>query len=272
MRLKEIMHADPAARKAKRRGIYVVLALALTPVAALQFAWAQTAAPNQAPATAPAQPGAPAPQYVTSVMVAPVDGPISLGFGPRLQPLNGMTAFHQGVDFPVPVGTPVHAPADGTVSAARDRWGFGKVVELDHGNGLKTRFAHLSSQQVKVGDKVKAGQVIALSGDTGTLASAGPHLHFEVWKNGKPIDPAKLLGLKTAEADTPAMWADRMQKNGSVVTAEGHAKLDTGTELIHADYIQWDHATGKIKASGNINIDHTYHTKTYGLFPPAAAN
>jgi len=198
MRLQEIMHADPTARKPKRRGIYILLALALVPVAAVQFAWAQTASSNTAPAQAPTQPRAPAPQPVTSALVAPVDGPISLGFGPRPQPLNGKTAFHQGVDYPVPVGTPVRAPADGTVSAVRDRWGYGKVVEIDHGNGLKTRFAHLARQQVKVGDTVKAGQIVAISGDTGTLASAGAHLHFEVWKNGKPIDPATMLPAKTA--------------------------------------------------------------------------
>jgi len=197
MRLQEIMHADPAARKPKRRGIYVVLALALTPVAALQFAWAQTAAPTAAPAQAPAQPGAPAPQPVTSAFLAPVDGPISLGFGPRPHPLDGKTAFHQGVDFPVPVGTPVRAPADGKISAVKSVWGYGKVVEIDHGNGLKTRFAHLDGQQVAVGDEVKAGQVIATSGATGTLADAGPHLHFEVWKDGKPIDPTAMLPTKT---------------------------------------------------------------------------
>ncbi len=134
---------------------------------------------------------------MTSALIAPVDGPISLGFGPRPRPLDGKTAFHQGVDFPVPVGTPVRAPADGKISAVRSVWGYGKVVEIDHGNGLKTRFAHLDDQQVTVGDEVRAGQVIATSGATGTLADAGPHLHFEVWKNGKPIDPATLLPAKT---------------------------------------------------------------------------
>ena len=198
MRLQEIMHADPAARKPKRRGIYVVLALALTPVAALQFAWAQDTAPTVAPATAPIQPGKAGPQAATSAFIAPVDGPISLGFGPRTVPVNGQK-FHQGVDFPVPVGTPVRAPADGTVSAVFNwRKSYGKVVEIDHGNGLKTRFAHLDSQQVAVGDEVKAGQVIAMSGATGTLRDAGPHLHFEVWKNGKPVDPATLLATRTA--------------------------------------------------------------------------
>ena len=198
MRLQEIMHADPAARKPKRRGIYIVLALALTPVAALQFAWAQDAAPTAAPAAAPVLPGARAPQAAASAFIAPVDGPISLGFGPRAVPVNGQK-FHQGVDFPVPVGTPVCAPADGTVSAVFNwRKSYGKVVEIDHGNGLKTRFAHLDSQQVAVGDEVKAGQVIALSGNTGSSADAGPHLHFEVWKDGKPIDPTTLLATKTA--------------------------------------------------------------------------
>lgn len=273
MRLQEIMHADPAARKTKRRGVYIALAVALTPVAALQFAWAQTAVPTAAPATAPTQPGRALQAYVTSTMVAPVDGPISLGFGPRRVPVNGQK-FHQGVDFPVPVGTPVRAPADGTVSRVKSEWGYGKVVEIDHGNGLKTRLAHLSGQQVKVGDKVRAGQVIALSGDTGTLADAGPQLHFEVWKDGKPIDPAKLLVLKTAEVKTPFLSADRMHMHGSVTTGEGHAELNTGLEVIHADYIQWDPATGQTQIRGNVTVDHADGTKALpAVFPsPTAAN
>lgn len=182
MRLNEIMHADPAARKPKRRWLYLGLAAAVVPVAMVQFAWAQ----ETVPAT-------PSPHAATSVFAAPVDGPISLGFGPRANPVNGEMAFHQGVDFPVPVGTAVRTPADGKVSAVAKKWGYGEVVEIDHGNGLMTRFAHLDKPQVAVGDEVKAGQVIATSGGTGTTAGAGPHLHFEVWKNGKPIDPATML-------------------------------------------------------------------------------
>ncbi len=272
MRLKEIMHADPAARKTKRRGIYIVLALALTPVAALQFAWAQTAAPTAAPAAAPAQPGKAEPQYTASTMVAPVDGPISAPFGAE-RPVNGKIAFHQGVDYPVPVGTPVRAAADGTVSRVGVEWGYGKVVEVDHGNGLKTRLAHLDSQKVAVGDHVTAGQIVATSGHSGNMVSAGPHLHFEVWKDGKPIDPATVVPVKTVEAKTLSLSANRMHWKGSVLTGEGNAILNTGLEVVHADYIEWDQATGHAQFHGNVTIDHADgKTASRGLFEPAAAS
>ncbi len=193
MRLSEIMHAAPAVRKPKRLGLYGVLAVALLPVTALQFAWAQdrpTASPASAPT--PATATATVSAATASGFISPVDAPISVGFGARVNRKTGKIDFHQGVDFAVPTGTPVRAPADGEVTSVATKTGYGKVVEIDHGHGLKTRLAHLDGQQVAVGDHVKAGQVVATSGNTGTTI-VGPHLHFEVWRHGKPVNPATVL-------------------------------------------------------------------------------
>ena len=190
MRLNAIMRM-PAARKPKRLWLYGALALALAPVTALQFAWAEAESPVSAPAHAAAKPMAQSP-----AVMAPVDAKISVPFGTRVDRKTGHINFHEGVDFAVPSGTPVRAPADGVVTSAKTKWGYGKVVEIDHGNGFKTRLAHLDAQRVAVGDHVKAGQTVAISGDSGILAGAGPHLHFEMWKNGKAIDPATVLAAK----------------------------------------------------------------------------
>lgn len=117
----------------------------------------------------------------------PVAGYISSYFGYRTDPINGHREFHSGLDIATPVGTPVHAVAEGIVTYAGVRSGYGNVVEIDHGNGYMTRFAHNSKLLVHVGERVRVGQKISLSGDTGR--STGPHLHFEVWYKGRTINP-----------------------------------------------------------------------------------
>jgi murein DD-endopeptidase MepM/ murein hydrolase activator NlpD len=117
----------------------------------------------------------------------PVSGYISSYFGNRTDPFNGHREFHSGLDIATPVGTKVHAVAEGIVTYAGVRRGYGNVVEIDHGNGYMTRFAHNSKLLVHVGERVRVGQVISLSGDTGR--STGPHLHFEVWYKGRVINP-----------------------------------------------------------------------------------
>ena len=117
----------------------------------------------------------------------PVNGYISSYFGERTDPFNGHREFHTGLDIATPVGTKVHAVAEGIVTYAGVRRGYGNVVEIDHGNGYMTRFAHNSKLLVHVGERVRVGQVISLSGDTGR--STGPHLHFEVWYKGRVINP-----------------------------------------------------------------------------------
>lgn len=108
---------------------------------------------------------------------------------------------HAGVDWSVPIGTPVQSAARGRVTVAGPASEYGNAVYVDHGNGLQTRYAHLSDLLVKVGDVVTAGQRLALSGNTGH--STGPHLHFEVRQDGSPVDP---LGALHDSADNAA-WA-----------------------------------------------------------------
>ncbi|SBV49346.1 peptidase [Xanthomonas bromi] len=117
---------------------------------------------------------------------------ITSGFGGRADPFDGGSAFHKGVDFHANVGDPVLSVADGVVSYAGIRGGYGNVVEVDHGNGYVTRYAHNSRLVVKVGDLVRAGQQVARAGSSGR--STGAHVHFEVWANGRVVNPRKFLG------------------------------------------------------------------------------
>jgi murein DD-endopeptidase MepM/ murein hydrolase activator NlpD len=118
----------------------------------------------------------------------PVEGPMTSPFGERAQAMGGGGAqFHAGIDISVPTGTPVQAAQEGTVVFAGYNGAYGKVVKLDHANGFSTLYAHNSRLLVYVGQAIAAGQVICLSGSTGR--STGPHLHFEVHKDGWPVDP-----------------------------------------------------------------------------------
>jgi murein DD-endopeptidase MepM/ murein hydrolase activator NlpD len=123
--------------------------------------------------------------------IAPVDGPVGSGFGFRIDPFNGRPALHTGLDYPNSTGTPIHAAAGGVVRAAEAEAAYGMAVEIDHGNGLATRYAHTSKILVKPGDLIKRGQVIAHVGNTGR--STGPHLHFEVLLDGVPQNPQRFL-------------------------------------------------------------------------------
>jgi murein DD-endopeptidase MepM/ murein hydrolase activator NlpD len=120
-----------------------------------------------------------------------LDGWFSSNFGYRIDPFTGQRAFHEGIDFPAEVGTPILAAASGKVIFADVHPEYGKMVEIDHGNGLVTRYAHASQLLVKEGDLVVAGQRVASVGTTGR--STGPHLHFEVRLNGVPQNPARFL-------------------------------------------------------------------------------
>lgn len=119
--------------------------------------------------------------------VLPVAGLIGGGYGWRRDPFTGSRQFHRGVDVSAPVGTPVSAPADGIVLSAARESGYGNVVVLGHGDGLVTRFGHLHKFEVKPGQSVRRGDVIARVGNTGR--STGPHLHYEVMLEGRQVDP-----------------------------------------------------------------------------------
>ncbi|MGE5655061.1 MAG: M23 family metallopeptidase [Actinomycetota bacterium] len=147
-----------------------------------------------APSSSEATPGA------TNINLAPgkftrptaAKAPIASKMGMRFHPVHKFWRLHAGIDIGVPTGTPVLAPADGVVTVAGWAGECGIKIQLEHGDGWDTRYCHNSQALVSVGQRVKQGQTIALSGNTGGY-STGPHLHFEVRKNGNPLDPLKFV-------------------------------------------------------------------------------
>jgi murein DD-endopeptidase MepM/ murein hydrolase activator NlpD len=129
--------------------------------------------------------------YASTPSVWPVRGWVTSPFGNRTSPFSGILKFHEGMDIAAQTGTPVVAPADGVVMKAGFSTGYGNMVEISHGYGLKTVFGHNSRLNVKAGQRVKRGDVISYVGDTGS--STGPHLHYEVRVNGLPVNPVKYM-------------------------------------------------------------------------------
>jgi murein DD-endopeptidase MepM/ murein hydrolase activator NlpD len=124
--------------------------------------------------------------------ICPVtDGWTSSGFGKRKDPFTGIPAMHLGLDFSAPKGSPVHATADGVVISAGWQPEFGRTVEIDHGDGIVTRYAHNDKILVKRGQKVKRGQIISAVGRSGRATA--PHLHYEVRVNGSPVNPWRYI-------------------------------------------------------------------------------
>jgi uncharacterized protein (TIGR02594 family) len=133
----------------------------------------------------------------SSGYTSPVDGArISSKFGYRIHPIKKTRRMHTGVDYAAPLGSPVKATADGTVVRAGVAGGYGNMVEIQHSDGTTSRYAHLHAFRTSVGRPVKQGQVVGLVGSTGQ--STGPHLHFEIRKNGSPVDPLGVLGGSAA--------------------------------------------------------------------------
>jgi len=124
------------------------------------------------------------------------------GFGWRSDPITGRSAFHEGIDFSGPTGTPIVAAAGGVVVAAEYHAQFGNMIEIDHGGDIMTRYAHASKVHVKLGDIVKRGQRIADIGSTGR--STGAHLHFEVHVKGVPQNPHKFLAAGLSQGQLSA--------------------------------------------------------------------
>lgn len=127
---------------------------------------------------------------IPQVLPADLSG-ISSGFGFRRDPFTGRAAMHTGLDFRGRTGDPIHAAAMGTVSFVGRKSGYGKVIEIRHGNGMMTRYAHMSAFRAKAGQKVAAGDIIGAIGSTGR--STGPHLHFEVRINDRAVNPRPFL-------------------------------------------------------------------------------
>ena len=126
----------------------------------------------------------------------PVEGQVTASFGERIDPFNGEGAFHSGVDISAVYGSPVVAPADGTVTFSDQLGGYGRAIMIDHGNGISTRYGHLSGFAVTAGQHVNRGDVIGYIGTSGR--STGPHLHYEVRINDTPVNPYKYLRMTVA--------------------------------------------------------------------------
>lgn len=123
--------------------------------------------------------------------IMPTRGYISRGYGRKIDPFTGIKRLHPGMDIANKTGTPIYAPADGRVASVRVNGGMGKMVVIDHGYGIKTRYGHLNKYAIKVGQRVKRGELIAYMGNTGY--STGPHLHYELLINGKSVNPYKYI-------------------------------------------------------------------------------
>lgn len=130
----------------------------------------------------------------------PVLGHITDGFGERLDPFSGEGAFHTGVDVASDYGAPVHATADGIVTIAQNHAGYGRLVVIDHGFGITTWYAHLSSYSAITGTRVKRGEVIGYTGISGR--STGPHVHYEVRVNNAPVNPWRYMHSISTESHT----------------------------------------------------------------------
>lgn len=170
MRITEIMIPSP--RRGKRLPL-ALAALLLVPSGAVQLAYAQAATGG------------------SPIMKLPLQGRISSGYGDN-HPFQGQARFHDAVDIVAAEGASIVAPAAGRVTRADPNFGnYGEYLEIDHGNGLVTRYAHLQSLAVREGEQVAAGQIIGRVGNTGI--STGPHLHLQVLRDGKPINPAEVF-------------------------------------------------------------------------------
>ncbi|HOP39505.1 MAG TPA: M23 family metallopeptidase [Geobacteraceae bacterium] len=129
--------------------------------------------------------------YLSTPIGWPVEGRITSGYGLRKHPILGRHMFHSGIDISTQTGSPVCATADGVVSYSGWESRGGNTVVIENGNGFRTAYAHNRRNAVNVGQRVKRGDVIAFVGSTGV--ASGPHVHYEVWKNGKSVDPSEYL-------------------------------------------------------------------------------
>jgi murein DD-endopeptidase MepM/ murein hydrolase activator NlpD len=131
--------------------------------------------------------------------IRPCDGYYSSGYGYRIDPFTGQRRFHRGLDICAPIGTPIVAPAAGSVASVKWNGGLGLTLKIDHGNDLVTRYCHCSRVLVKRDQEVVRGEIIAYVGESGK--STGPHLHYEVWADGKTVNPWQYIIPESAYYD-----------------------------------------------------------------------
>jgi len=129
--------------------------------------------------------------YMATPKGWPAGGRVTSGFGPREHPVSGEEKFHSGLDVAAPPGTPVRVTADGVASFSGWSGSSGNLVVIEHGFGYSTFYAHNKMNTVRVGQVVKRGDVVAYVGSTGN--TTGPHLHYEVWQNGRPVNPMSFI-------------------------------------------------------------------------------
>ena len=134
---------------------------------------------------------------------------LSSRYGVRPDPVDGGQRFHAGIDIPGAAGSPVLASAGGTVTFAGYAGGYGRMIEIDHGGGMRTRYAHLDQLLVRPGSQVGQGAIVGRIGSTGR--STGPHLHFEVRRQGRPVDPVALLSATAPSRPVPRQWEQHDQ-------------------------------------------------------------
>jgi len=189
--LDDLAEQQARARNAAENALQVENAALGAAVAQHDEAEAALAAESQRIAEL-AQSAGDGPAMGDGTFIRPVPGPITSGFGYRTDPITGATAFHSGLDFGAPCGTPIKAAGTGVIlSAGFNSGGYGNMTLINHGNGLSTLYGHQSSIIVSTGQSVTQGQVIGYVGSTGK--STGCHLHFEVRVGGNPVDPSGYL-------------------------------------------------------------------------------
>lgn len=166
---------------------------------------------------------------VTNGMITPVNGVMTSTFGPRKHPILGTVRIHKGVDWAAPLGTPIAAAFDGEIVFQGDGGGYGNLVKISHGNGRETRYAHMQKFAIKggVGAKVKAGDIIGYIGTTGL--STGPHLHFELYRNGEAIDPLGTVTAIATDASAVETLTDRIVQVESGGSARAKNPLSSAT-------------------------------------------
>ncbi|CAH2396649.1 M23 family metallopeptidase [Mesorhizobium escarrei] len=166
---------------------------------------------------------------VANGMVTPVNGVMTSTFGPRKHPILGTVRIHKGVDWAAPLGTPIAAAFDGEIVFQGDGSGYGNLVKISHGNGSETRYAHMQkfADKAGVGAKVKAGDIIGYIGTTGL--STGPHLHFELYRNGQAVDPLGTVTAIATDASAVETLTDRIVQVESGGKARAKNPLSSAT-------------------------------------------